>query len=125
LEGPRLNSFQEDIKHVKYILIDEMSFIGHKMLEHIDYCLHEGFLENSNICFGGRSIILVGDLGQLPPVMDRPPYASDNHAKLLWQRFKTIITLDTVFRQEGDTEDQKRFRQLLTNLRDANPTEDD
>jgi len=54
------------------------------MLEHIDYRLREGFPENSNICFGGRSIILVGDLGQLPPVMDRPPYASDNHAKLLW-----------------------------------------
>lgn len=49
LEGPRLNSFQEDIKHVKYILIDEMSFIGQKMLEHIDYRLCEGFLENSNI----------------------------------------------------------------------------
>lgn len=28
LEGSRLNTFQEDIKHVKYTLIDEMSFIG-------------------------------------------------------------------------------------------------
>jgi len=45
--------------------------------------------------------------------------------KLLWQKFTTVITLNRVFRQEGESEDQKRFRQLLTNIRDANPTEDD
>lgn len=57
--------------------------------------------------------------------MDRPPYATDRHARLLWQKFRTVITLDRVFRQEGESEDQKRFHQLLINLRDANPTEDD
>ena len=28
LQGMRLTSFQEDMTHIKYILIDEMSFIG-------------------------------------------------------------------------------------------------
>jgi len=46
-----------------YILIDEMSFIGRNLLIKIDSRLHQAFLESANIPFGGRSIILVDDLG--------------------------------------------------------------
>ncbi|XP_057865108.2 uncharacterized protein LOC131072843 [Cryptomeria japonica] len=75
--------------------------------------------------FAGISMILVGDLGQLPPVNDRPAYGSNRRAKLLWEEFKTVITLDKVFRQDGENIQQQRFHQLLTNLRDANPKIDD
>ncbi|XP_057838552.2 uncharacterized protein LOC131048569 [Cryptomeria japonica] len=125
LEGTRLTSLQEEIQHIKYILIDEMSFIGQNLLQNIDSRLRQPFPEKSNMSFGGRSIILVGDLGQLPPVSDKPPYDSNVRAKLLWQEFKTVVTLDKVFRQDGETEDQQRFHQLLTNIRDAHPTIDD
>ncbi|KAH9330971.1 hypothetical protein KI387_003079, partial [Taxus chinensis] len=64
-------------------------------------------------------------LGQLPPVTDKPPYDSNRRAKLLCEAFGTIVTLDKVFRQAGEDEDQKSFRELLANLRDANPTLDD
>jgi len=37
----------------------------------------------------------------------------------------TVVTLDTVFRQDGQGQDQKRFRHLLMNVRDAIPTVDD
>jgi hypothetical protein len=60
------------MKHVKYILIDEMSFIGRNLLTKIDSRLRQAFPENANIPFGGRSVILVSDLGQFPPVMDKP-----------------------------------------------------
>ena len=93
-----------------------MSFIGQNLLQNIDSRLRQAFPENSNMNFGGRSIILVGDLGQLPPVSDKPPYDSNARAKLLWEEFKTIVTLDKVFRQEGESEDQQRFHQLLTNI---------
>ena len=95
------------------------------MLQNIYSRLCQAFLENSNMNFGGRSIILVGDLGQLPPVSDKPPYDSNVRAMLLWEKFKTIVTLDKVFRQEGESEDQQRFHQLLTNILDATPTIDD
>lgn len=36
-----------------------------------------------------------------------------------------MVTLDKVFRQDGENIQQQRFRQLLTNLRDANPQIDD
>ena len=58
-----------------------MSFIGKNLLIRIDSRLHHAFPENANIPFGGKSIILVGDLGQLPPVMDKPVYAMEGIVK--------------------------------------------
>ena len=97
------------MRHIKYILIDELSFIGRKLLTYIDVRLRQAFLENSNVPFGGRSNILVGDLGQLSPIMDIPTYACDGPAKEVWKTFRTIVTLDIVLRQNGQSNDQKRF----------------
>ena len=43
----------------------------------------------------------------------------------MWEELKTVVTLDKIFRQEGENIEQKRFRQLLTNLRDADPQIED
>ena len=83
LQAFHLITLQEEMKHVKYIIIDEMSFIGRNILIKIDSMLREAFLENSNITFRGRSIILVGDLGQLPHAMNKPLYASKGITKEL------------------------------------------
>ena len=102
LQGQALTTFQEDLKEIKYILIDELSFIGPKLLLKIDNRLLQAFPQNQQICFGGISVILVADLTQLPHVMDKPLYTSHSIAKTLWEQFKTIITLDEVFRQGDD-----------------------
>ncbi|XP_057872227.2 uncharacterized protein LOC131078523 [Cryptomeria japonica] len=104
--------------HIEYILIYEMRFIGQNMLENIDYHLRQAFPQSAHISFAG-------DLGQLPPVNDKPAYASNRKAKLLWEEFKIVVTLDKIFRQDGENIQQQRFCQLLTNLRDANPQIDD
>jgi hypothetical protein len=44
--------------------------IGRRMLAKIDTRLWQGFSENKNVPFGGRSIIFFSDFGQLPPVLD-------------------------------------------------------
>lgn len=59
LEGIRLTHFQEEMSHVKYILIDEMSFIGEKLLENIDYRIRQAFPRNRNLNFGGKCTIVV------------------------------------------------------------------
>ncbi|XP_057872225.2 uncharacterized protein LOC131078521 [Cryptomeria japonica] len=118
LQGTRLTTFQEEMAHVTYILIDEMSLIGERLLENIDARLRQAFPSNANENF-------TGDLGQLPPVNDRPPYNSRRQAKILWEQFTTIITLDHIYQQEGQGNDQERFRQLLMNIRDAKPALDD
>jgi len=43
IEGKSLLHIKEKIRHVKYILIDEMSFIGPKLLSHIDDRLRDVF----------------------------------------------------------------------------------
>jgi hypothetical protein len=48
--------------------------VGCRMLTLIDMRLRQAFSEHSNEPFGGRSIILFGDFGQLPPVFDLPMY---------------------------------------------------
>ena len=67
----------------------------------------------------------MGDLGQLPSVGDKPAYDSNRREKLLWQELKTVVTLDKIFRQDGENEDQQIFHQLFMNVRDANPQIDD
>jgi hypothetical protein len=44
------------------------------MLVLIDLRLRQAFPEHQNHVFGDRSVILVGDFGQLPPVLDEPMY---------------------------------------------------
>ena len=73
LKGKALAQLQEKLKNVKYVIIDEFSVIGLRMLGWIDKCLQQarGLM---NTVFGGYSIIMVGDIAQLPPVLDRPLY---------------------------------------------------
>ena len=106
LQGQSLTTLQEDLKHVRYILIDEMSFLGPKLLLKIDNRLRQAFPQKQHEPFGGISIILVGDLGQLPPVMDKPIYVSHSKTLMSWNTFNVAITLDTIFFQKGHTEPQ-------------------
>ncbi|XP_059074789.1 uncharacterized protein LOC131874875 [Cryptomeria japonica] len=122
LQGQTLASFQESMYFIRYIIIDEMSFIGPKLIQHIDIRLREAFATHNQLPFGGHSIILFGDLGQLPPVKDIPMYTSTSYGGTLWRSFITIITLKKIFRQIGDQPAQIAFCALLSNLRNAEPT---
>ena len=125
LQGQLLASFQQTMQFVQYIVIDEMSFIGPKLMEKIDKRLREAFPCESNIPFGGWSMILIGNLGQLPPVKDTPMYASTSYGGTLWHSFNTVITLKKIYRQNGDDEAQVKFQNLLSNLRNVEPTIED
>ena len=76
LEGKRLQTIQQTLAAVDYIIIDEMSMVGRKMFGQVDRRLRQVFPERSEELFGGRSCLLTGDWGQLPPVMDLPLYTT-------------------------------------------------
>jgi len=66
-----LARFQEEMRHICYISIHEISFFGPRLFMQIDSCLGEAFPKKKYYPFGGRFLILVGDLGKIPPVKDK------------------------------------------------------
>ena len=53
---------------LKLIIIDEISMVGNTTLLHIHQRLKDIFATTSSLLFAGISIIVVGDLCQLPPI---------------------------------------------------------
>lgn len=72
LNDHALAKFQEKMIYVQYIIIDEMSLIGLKLMECIDKRLREAFPIDNGIPFEGRSLIIFDDLAQLPSIKDIP-----------------------------------------------------
>jgi PIF1-like helicase len=134
LRGERLQRLQNDLKNVHFLFLDEMSMIGTKLLTRIDTCLRECRPQFHDKPFGGVSIVLFGDYGQLPPVCDTALYAptSDRsppalrHASMLYrQSFTSAFNLTQQMRQQGQTEMDLRFQLALSHLRLGNLTIED
>src|SRR5439155_1088008 len=124
LNGESLKKLQNRLKGISYFIIDEKSMVGHRMLAIIDMRLRQAFPEQRNQVFGGRSLILVGDFGQLPPVLDESMYSQiprcdplSNDGIVAYSQFREVYKLDIIQRQSGDSEEQCNFRSLLLRLR--------
>ena len=113
-------------EELQLIIIDECSMVSADALYDVHRRLQEIFV--SKDFFGGKSILLVGDLMQLPPVKGRPIFAKPKCEKNvslwssnenLWSSFE-VITLNTNFRQ-GISE----WTKCLNRLRIGEITDDD
>lgn len=130
LQGPALQRLQLRLKHKHYIIIDEMSMMGLRMLALVDKRLRQatGKLDSP---LGGFTVILFGDFGQLPPVGDRPLYADPTTSELslhghhIYHVFNTVVVLEQVLRQRGTDPETLAFRELLMRLRDGTTTQED
>ncbi|XP_062510411.1 ATP-dependent DNA helicase PIF1-like [Corticium candelabrum] len=131
LESNRLRNIQESLAAVEYIIIDEMSMVGRKLFGQVGRRLRQVFPHRAAELFGGCSCLLIGDWGQLPPVMDLPLYTTESRTELSdlgsanYRMFDCAIVLDQVMRQAGLDSDQQIFRNLLLRLRNAESTIDD
>jgi hypothetical protein len=141
-DGQRLTSLQEKHEGKRGNVVDEFSMVGLVMMSYIVSRLLQAHPpkqgEPAGIT-GTSSLIIVGDPGQLPPVLDAPPFVpigewrdgAGNVRKEHQQQGAlafTVITqlvleLTVVKRQVGDT--QKPFREALARMRDAQCTEAD
>lgn len=63
------SSNEELLKHVDTIIVDEASMLRSDMVDGMDRYLRMAF--HNNMPFGGKQIIFVGDLFQLPPVVKK------------------------------------------------------
>ena len=101
--------------HVKLIIIDEISMVSSQQLLNIHTRICEIFGTNDDKPFAGKSIIVCGDLFQLPPIFPSQVFSTEGSiigAFKLWHLFK-LAELDEVMRQRDDTD----FIDLLNNVR--------
>ena len=124
LKGIALQQLQANLENVKYLIIDEYSLVGQGLLGWIDSRCRQGTGQTDKP-FGGPSVILVGDIAQLPPVGDKPLFHSkpktDKQIQglLMYKQFKTVVTLTVNHRVNGDNCKQSNFRDLLIRARDG------
>lgn len=79
LDSNIANSLRDTYSDLKIVIIDEFSMVGNRTFSRIDERLRQ--ITGKNQYFGGVCVILVGDLNQIKPVMDKPIYTptkSDN-----------------------------------------------
>ena len=118
---------REYLKNLKMIIIDELSMLKADMLYQLDLRLRE-LMQNTEITFGGCSVLLLGDVLQLRPVMGRfifeqpiceayhLPYLIDS----LWSKFKVILLTEN-HRQGEDYS----YAEILNRVRTGDHTEED
>ena len=105
--GPALQKLQDKFAGVELLVIDEYSMVGKRMLATVEKRLRQA-VPASSLPFGGLSVLLVGDICQLPPVMDQLLYTASNmrtsiyatrHGFLCYGMFTTVFLLETSMRQ--------------------------
>ena len=126
LDSSRLNTLRCLLGAVKLIFLDEISMVGSTMFNiQINSRLKD--IKGSKEDFGGVSIIGIGDLFQLEPVMDRYIFKNlDNSDYAIlspnkWQERFNMFELEEIMRQR----DSKVFAEILNRLREGKHTKND
>ncbi|KAK3919256.1 ATP-dependent DNA helicase [Frankliniella fusca] len=72
LKGDTLRAFEEKMRNVKFLIIEEFSMVGCRLFNIINRrCMQ---MKSSTEPFGGLPVYMFGDLFQLPPIGDTPLY---------------------------------------------------
>lgn len=133
---------------VDYLIIDEMSMLGLRMMHSMDDALQIGkAVDSDNVIdgtiesFGNVSIMLAGDFCQLKPVGDVALFTAEDSlhsdvnasstsigqkkikGKQLWSTFDSAVVLHQSMRQSGEA--NERFRELLHRVRFGNGSKGD
>ena len=117
VDSSTLNNLRVQYRDLQMVIIDEVSMVGNRMLSIINECLQK-IKGNPHAFFGGVSIILIGDLFQLKPVMDGWIFhdlidGMSSLATNIWRQLFPIFELVEIMRQKED----KDFAELLNRLR--------
>ena len=127
LDSGRLNTMRCEFGALKLILLDEVSMVGNRVFT-VQLNNRLKHLKGSKDDFGGVSIITLGDLFQLKPVMDSYVFTDvqclNSYNILvpnLWRRYFKMFELDEIMRQR----ESKMFAEILNRLREGNHTPSD
>ena len=127
-----LTRAQTTLEGVRYIIVDELSMVSQAQFAWVDRRLRQA--TGKDEAFGGLSIVMTGDPGQLPPVGGTPlhklaPQSALNQEGFFgYTLFVDVFILERVQRQTAaasDDPDQAAFVDLLPRARDGRLREDD
>lgn len=118
-----------DAKRVEYIIIDEISMVRCDLLDGIDEFLR--FFTKSIKPFGGKNVLFVGDLFQLPPIVRTKKYLKDKKSDADYLRemgylfpffcFNSHVwknlQIDLITLNQPQRQNNKEFYNILTSLR--------
>ncbi|CAB4018424.1 ATP-dependent DNA helicase PIF1 [Paramuricea clavata] len=119
--GQSLCRLQESLNGIDYIIVDEYSMLGQTTFGWIDKRCKQATGHHDRI-LGGKSFILTGDPGQLPPVADKPLYhpkpsnAFAEQGYQTYRMFNKVVKLTVNQRVQGASIQQQQFRDLLMRL---------
>ena len=137
LSGTAATALQKRLKNVKLVFLDEFSMLKPSDLYYMHRRLQQGRTDYGDALFGGATVVLCGDLGQLPPVLTSKNWWDVMNANnrqdeghyfdglQLYREFKTGLKLTEVRRLQQDDPDAQYFHDFLMRLRDGECTEDD
>lgn len=111
------------ICHADTIIIDEVSMVRCDIVDAIDYTLR--CVMRTTQPFGGKQVIFVGDMFQLPPVVRQGAehdllhdiYDADDFFFYKANVFKNISLVKIEFQKVYRQDDDKRFLNILENVR--------
>ena len=123
----KLDVTRKNLEYVEVVIVDEFSMVSSDNLYNLHKRLQEIFMSDEP--FGGRAVMLVGDIMQLGPVKATPIYREPrslsskilfNTEELnLWNMFESIL-LEKNFRQGEGT-----WTQMLNRIRIGEATNED
>ena len=76
LSSDRLNTLRTKLSGLQLLIVDEISMVGSNMLLEIHKRLCQVKGVPANVPFGGVSVLAVGDLYHLPPVLQSPLFST-------------------------------------------------
>lgn len=119
LNNKKLESLRNHFEELEAVIVDEMSMVGADMLYDIHRRLQE--IQISDDFFGGKAILLVGDLMQCPPVRQKKIFSMPgtfknatlfNSSNNLWNNFEVVSPKANHRQGDGNL-----FTNLLNNIR--------
>ena len=133
LSDASAQSLEQELADLRLLIVDEKGMLGFSRLYQISSRLQQARPMKKDVPFGGISVLLGGDLRQLPPVFDTPLYnylkldvtakECDQIGRLLYGLFKDTYYLLEQMRQHGEA--NRQFKEELDRLGDCTFTEDD
>lgn len=130
---PGDTKLENEWRHVKYLIIDEMSMVGLSLLARLNRIVKTGKHVNSEAPFGGVNVIFFGDYLQYSPVLDKPLYSDCAPTQQVTDRQIDMLCAHRLMReincvveliQQMRTEDI-RYLELLNRLRNGQTTVED